>query len=111
MDSVDRKYDETHTSLTDKDCQQFNKVYRLICELYYESRQSKANVEDLINLTEIIPQIIENKTQSNAILIFSQMEILKAKAKNEEVLRQKIDKAIEHLRRPVKEKLNAKLVT
>jgi hypothetical protein len=60
-------------------------------------------------MTDIIPHIVENKAQANAMMIQSQMEILKAKAKAETLLRQKIDKAIDHLRRPIREKLNAQL--
>lgn len=107
MQPSDKKED-LHT-LTDMDCQMFSKTYRLICELYYE-RKGKDTVQDLVHLTQIIPQIVESKKQANAMMILSQMEILKAKAKGEEELKTSIDKAIEHLRRPVREPLKAGLV-
>ena len=63
-----------------------------------------------MNLTQLIPQIVENKRQANAMVMLSQMEILKAKAKGEEELKGSIDRAIEHLRRPMREPLKAGLV-
>lgn len=73
------KKEDLHT-LTDMDCQMFSKTYRLSCELYYE-RKARETLQDLVHLTQVIPQIVENKRQANAMMILSQMEILKAKAK------------------------------
>lgn len=108
MQPSDKKPEDFHT-LTDMDCQMFSKTYRLICELYYE-RKGKDTVQDLVHLTQVIPQIVESKRHANAMMILSQMEILKAKAKGEEELKTSIDKAIEHLRRPMREPLKSGLV-
>ena len=107
MQPSDKKED-LHT-LTDMDCQMFSKTYRLICELYYE-RRARETVQDLVRLTQAIPQIVESRKQANAMVILSQMEILKAKAKGEEELKASIDRAIEHLRRPAREPLKGGLV-
>lgn len=86
--------------LSAKDYQLVRKTFRKVSELYYENPREEEFTANLICLTGLVPMIVPSRVSNNDLTILSQMEILKAKARNSPALTTQLSQTIEHLRNP-----------
>lgn len=93
-------YEEYTPTFSDKDYQLLSKTFRKVSELFYERPNDKDTIHCLVSLIKLIPQVVPSKACTNGLTIMSQMEILKAKSRNNTQIAARLNEAIEHVKHP-----------